>query len=210
MKQNFRLTIAFHLHPVPCRRTTKTKTRMHAAYEGPFHLIALFFLAPVVDAPVLFGAASVVVIVITIGGIVVPAIADPGMVAPKIVAVDTTSTIDFVTTIEPDTSVEMVDSIMTVSETTLGEIVDGGMVEGGIVVPGNVAVYVNVIALPRALAGITDPTPEAVNWLGIGSVAVLGAETLEYILPVDPFTSVYWPDTRLAKSPIDELYAPPT
>lgn len=183
---------------------------MHAAYEGPFHLIALFFLAPVVDAPVLFGAASVVVIVITIGGIVVPAIADPGMVAPKIVAVDTTSTIDFVTTIEPDTSVEMVDSIMTVSETTLGEIVDGGMVEGGIVVPGNVAVYVNVIALPRALAGITDPTPEAVNWLGIGSVAVLGAETLEYILPVDPFTSVYWPDTRLAKSPIDELYAPPT
>ena len=125
-------------------------------------------------------------------------------------AVDGTSTIDFVTAIEPDTSVKIVDSIMIVSETTLGKIVDGGMVEGGIVLPGSVAVYVSVISLPRALAGTTEPTPEAVNWLGIGSVAVLGADAFEYILPVDPFTSVYWPDIRFAKSPADELYAPPT
>jgi hypothetical protein len=39
----------------------------------------------------------------------------------------------------------------------------GGMVDAGIVVPGNVVVYVSVISSPSLLAGIAEPTPEAVN-----------------------------------------------
>jgi hypothetical protein len=57
---------------------------------------------------------------------------------------------------------------------------------------------------------MADPISEAVYWLGMGRVAVFGAEALEYMLPVDPLTSVYCPDKRFAKSPLDELYAPPT
>ena len=67
-----------------------------------------------------------------------------------------------------------------------------------------------VISLPRALAGIAEPIPEAVYWLGMGSVAVFGGEVLEYILPVEPLTSVYWPDIKFAMSPVAELYAPLT
>lgn len=51
---------------------------------------------------------------------------------------------------------------MTVSVVTLAGMVDGGMVDGGLVVPGNVVVNVVVISLPRSLAGIAEPKPEAV------------------------------------------------
>jgi hypothetical protein len=39
---------------------------------------------------------------------------------------------------------------------------------------------------------------------------VSGAAEFEYMLPVVPLARVYWPDRRLARSPLDELYAPPT
>lgn len=62
--------------------------------------------------------------------------------------------------------------------TAVSGIVEGGIAIGGSVDPGNVVVYVSVTSPPSTLAGIADPTPEAVNCVGIGRVAVLGFEEL--------------------------------
>lgn len=48
-----------------------------------------------------------------------------------------------------------------------------GIVVAGIVLAGRVVVYV-IVTPPKADAGIALPTPLAVNWEGIGRVAVLG------------------------------------
>jgi hypothetical protein len=117
---------------------------------------------------------------------------------------------EVVATRDPEISVATVVGIITVSVVILAGRIEAGMVDGGIVVPGDVVVYVIVISLPRALAGIAEPTPEAVYWLGIGSVDIFGGESSEYMLPVDPFTRVYRPVIRFARSPEDELYAPET
>lgn len=50
----------------------------------------------------------------------------------------------------------------------------GDRVTGGITLPGMVVVYVSVTWVPRLAMGTAEPTPEAVNWLGIGKVAVFG------------------------------------
>lgn len=150
------------------------------------------------------------VIVVTSGSIVLTGIVDPGMVVSDIVIADGVSNIEVLATQEPETCVETIDCNIIVAEVTVAEIVEAGIVEGGIVVPEKVVVYVIVISSPSTLAGIADPVPEAVYWFGIGRVAVFGVEALEYILPVDPLTSVYCPDKRFARSPLDELYAPST
>lgn len=61
-----------------------------------------------------------------------------------------------------------------VSVVTVPGNVEAGIVVAGIVDPGNVVVNVSVISTPSDEAGIADPTPEAVNWEGMGSVAVFG------------------------------------
>ena len=150
------------------------------------------------------------VIVVTSGSIVLTGIVDPGMVVPGIVIADGVSTSEVLAIQAPETCVETVDCNIIVSEVTVAEIVEAGIVEGGIVVPGKVVVYVIVISSPRTLAWIVDRVLEGVYWFGIVRVAVFNVEVLEYMLPVDPLANVYCPDKRFARSPLDELYAPPT
>jgi hypothetical protein len=117
------------------------KPRKLAQRKGVFHPRAPFFFASVVIAFVFFGAtASVVIIVVTRGSIVLAGAADPGIVVPDTVVADDVSIIDGVTMKEPDTSVEIVVGKMIVSKTTEAEIMDGGKVDAGIVVPGKVVV----------------------------------------------------------------------
>jgi hypothetical protein len=66
-------------------RKARADPRM-TAIHGALVLLDPFFLV------VLVGDGSVVVIVATTGGIVVPGIVDPGIVVPGKVAVDNTST----------------------------------------------------------------------------------------------------------------------
>ena len=94
----------------------------------------------VVDAVVLLGAASVVVTTVTSGATVVPEIVVPDPVLPARVAVDSTSSTDSVTTIEPEICVVIEVSMMMVSVVTSGGIMDGGMVDGGLVLPASVVV----------------------------------------------------------------------
>jgi hypothetical protein len=106
--------------------------------------------------------------------------------------VDREATETTLSTKEFETVVVIVVGYRIVSETTAPGTVVGGIVVAGMVLPGIVVVYVTVILPPRALAGIAVPTPEAVNWLGRGSVAVFGfaAGLFEYIFPVWPLTNV--------------------
>jgi len=146
----------------------------------------LFFEPDPDEAAVPEASTSVVVIVVTnaakvLAGIVVPPTTEAGPVCvDREVAATTTCTKEF------ETTVDIVDGYIIVSETTAPGTVLGLIVLAGMVLPGIVVVYVTVILPPRALAGIAVPTPEAVNWLGRGSVAVFGfAEGLfEYIFPV--------------------------
>lgn len=94
----------------------------------------------VIDAVVLVGAASVVVITVTSGNFVVPGIVDAETVVPARVALDSTSTTDSVTTVEPKISVVIVVSMITVSGVIIGGIVDGGTFDGGLVLPASVVV----------------------------------------------------------------------
>jgi hypothetical protein len=113
--------------------------------------------------------------------IVVPPTTEAGSVC-----VDREVTSTTLCTKEFETTVDIVDGYRIGSETTAPGTVVGGIVLAGMVLPGIVVVYVTVISPPRALAGIAVPTPEAVNWLGKGSVAVFGfaAGLFEYIFPV--------------------------
>jgi hypothetical protein len=99
----------------------------------------------------------VVVIVVANGSIVLGGIVDPDSVVPGNVDTITFS----LGTRVPDT-VDVTPDRMIVSDVTMGGAVDGGMVDADNVVPENVVVYVTVIPPPSALAGIADPTPEAV------------------------------------------------
>lgn len=78
------------------------------------------------------------------------------------------------------------------TEVIMSGIVEGGITVGGIVDSSNAVVYVKITWPPRTLAGIADPTPEAVNCVGIDRVDVLGIAELfwEYILPSPPLASV--------------------
>jgi len=104
--------------------------------------------------------------------------------------------------------------VTTEANTTLSGdvVVNSAMVVAGTVVSGNVVVKVRVISSPNALAGIAVPTPDAVNWVGIGKAAVFGfaASFAEYIFPLVPFSRVKSPVSRFAVSSDEEVYAPPT
>ena len=107
---------------------------------------------------------------------------------------------------ELDSCAEPTDCSMIICKTTVADIVEAGIVEGegATVVPEKVPVI--VISSPRTLTGTAGPAPMAVYLTCKGSVAVLGAEALQYMLLGDPLTSVYYPDKRFAKSPPNELY----
>lgn len=77
---------------------------------------------------------------------------------------------------EPETCVDIVVGSNKVPGATIPDTVPGKMVVGGITLAGKVVVYVSVTGTPRLPIGTADPTPEAVNWLGIGSVAVFGLQ----------------------------------
>jgi len=151
---------------------------------------AFLFFEPDPDEAAVPDAAnfvtSVVVTVVTnaamvLGGIVVPPTTEPG---PVCVNREVTATT--LCTKEFETTVDIVDGYRIVSETTAPGTVVGRIVLADMVLPGIVVVYVTVILPPSAPAGIAVPTPEAVNWLGRGSVAVFGfaAGLFEYIFPV--------------------------
>lgn len=65
-------------------------------------------------------------------------------------------------------------SITVLPETTVEPAVSTLIVVGGIVVPG--IVVVKVTCSPRAVSGITFPTPDPVNWVGSVSVDVFGRD----------------------------------
>jgi hypothetical protein len=90
------------------------------------------------------------------------------------VTVDREVTAPVLRTASPAISVEIVVGSKTVSWETVPESVLGEIVTGGTTLPGIVVVYVRVTWVPRLEIGTAEPTPDAVNWLGIGSVAVFG------------------------------------
>jgi hypothetical protein len=90
------------------------------------------------------------------------------------VAVDKEVTAIALRTASPAISVEIVVGSKIVSWETIPETVLGEIVTGGTTLPGMVVVYVRVTWVPRLEIGTAEPTPDAVNWLGIGSVAVFG------------------------------------
>lgn len=118
---------------------------------------------------------SAVVIVVVTGSTVVPGIVVPKTVAPRRVRGDIDSTVMVLRNNELEISIEMVErGNRTGSDVTIPKIVEGATVDGGIVVPGSVVVRVRVTRPPRPLGGTAVPTPDAVNWIGIGRIAVLG------------------------------------
>lgn len=96
------------------------------------------------------------------------------MIEGDSVKVDREVTATVLRTASPAISVEIVVGSKTVSWETVPESVLGEIVTGGTTLPGIVVVYVRVTWVPRLEIGTAEPTPDAVNWLGIGSVAVFG------------------------------------
>jgi hypothetical protein len=136
---------------------------------------ALFFVEEAlgVDEPVT-AWISVVVTTVTIALAVLADKVVPEMVEGTSVDEENDVTDSTLITTEPETCVEIVVGTRMVAGATIPDTVLGEMVVGGITLAGKVVVYVSVIGLPRLLIGTAEPTPVAVNWLGIGSVAVFG------------------------------------
>jgi hypothetical protein len=175
-----------------CNTAPKTNNEPDIDHKSNSKLLAAAFLffEPDPDEAAVPEASnfvtSVVVIVVTnpatvLAGIVIPPTTEAGPVC-----VDREVTSTTTCTKELETTDDIVDGYRIVSETTTPGTVVGRIVLAGMVLPGIVVVYVTVILPPRALAGIAVPTPEAVNWLGRGRVAVFGvaAGLFEYIFPV--------------------------
>ncbi len=128
-----------------------------------------------VDDPVAkIACTSVVVTTVTIGFAVLPGNVVPGIIEGDSVTVDKEVTATALRTVSPAISVEIVVGSKIVSWETIPETVLGEIVTGGTTLPGMVVVYVRVTWVPRLEIGTAEPTPDAVNWLGIGSVAVFG------------------------------------
>jgi len=119
-------------------------------------------------------AGTVVVTTDVTACIVVANTVVPGNVEACCVDGDTVLAGITLVNVELDTSVDIVVARTVEAGTMLSEIVESAIVIGDTVLAGRVVVYVMVTSPPRTLAGITLPTPEAVNWLGIGRVAVFG------------------------------------
>lgn len=82
------------------------------------------------------------------------------------------------------------------------EMVVATTVVAGMVVWERVVVKVIVTSSPKSLAGIADPTPDAVKGIGSGRTSVLGfaASFAEYKFPVVPFANVKSPVSKFAVS----------
>jgi hypothetical protein len=116
----------------------------------------------------------VVVTTVTIAFTVLAGNVVPGMIEAGSVTADREVTAPVLLTYDPETNVKIVFGNNIVSCDTKPEAVLGDRVTAGTTLPGIVVVYVWVTWLPRLEIGTAEPTPEAVNWLGIGSVAVFG------------------------------------
>lgn len=137
---------------------------------------------PELDVPTF--VVVVAVAVVTASGNVVALTVVPSMVVAELVDSSKDVTATSLCCGVPETVMLTVSGYRNVCVPTLSE-----RVEGGIVVADNV---LQVIAPPRALAGIAGPTPDDVNCVGRTSVEVSGfAEGLSlYIFPLVPFFKV--------------------